>query len=96
VTALHELGLAAAARATQNREVSSETYVGTLLERARIRAWTGNAGGRPTRQIGRLVDLFNDEHFFRSDVRERRRVGSPCCGIRCQRLSLWTRFQEPA
>lgn len=38
MTALHELGLAAAARAIQNREVSSETYVGTLLERARTHA----------------------------------------------------------
>jgi indoleacetamide hydrolase len=31
---LHELGLAAAVRAIRNREVSSETYVTTLLERA--------------------------------------------------------------
>jgi indoleacetamide hydrolase len=35
---LHELGLAAAARAIRNGEVSSETYVGTLLERAREQA----------------------------------------------------------
>ena len=35
---LHELGLAAAARAIQNGEVSSETYVCTLLERAREHA----------------------------------------------------------
>jgi mandelamide amidase len=32
---LHELGLAAAARAIRNGEVSSEAYVGKLLERAR-------------------------------------------------------------
>jgi len=32
---LHELGLAAAARAIRNGEVSSEAYVGELLERAR-------------------------------------------------------------
>ncbi len=32
---LHDLGLAAAARAIRNGEVSSETYVGRLLERAR-------------------------------------------------------------
>jgi indoleacetamide hydrolase len=32
---LHELGLAAAARAIRNGEVSSENYVGKLLERAR-------------------------------------------------------------
>jgi hypothetical protein len=31
---LHELGLGAAARAIRNGEVSSETYVGKLLERA--------------------------------------------------------------
>jgi hypothetical protein len=31
---LHELGLAAAVRAIRNREVSSEIYVTTLLERA--------------------------------------------------------------
>jgi len=35
---LHELGLAAAARAIRNGEVSSETYVGKLLERARAHA----------------------------------------------------------
>lgn len=35
---LHELGLAAAARAIRNGEVSSETYVGNLLERAREHA----------------------------------------------------------
>lgn len=35
---LHELGLAAAARAIRNGEVSSETYVGKLLERAKERA----------------------------------------------------------
>jgi indoleacetamide hydrolase len=35
---LHELGLAAAARAIRNGEVSSETYVCTLLERAREHA----------------------------------------------------------
>jgi indoleacetamide hydrolase len=38
VTAVHELGLAAAARAIRNGEVSSEAYVGTLLERARAHA----------------------------------------------------------
>ena len=38
VTGLHELGLAAAARAIHNGDVSSETYVGTLLERARAHA----------------------------------------------------------
>jgi len=32
MTGLHELGLAAAARAIRNGEVSSETYVGTLLK----------------------------------------------------------------
>ena len=32
---LHELGLAAAARAIRSGDVSSETYVGKLLERAR-------------------------------------------------------------
>ena len=32
---LHELGLAAAARAIRNGEVSSEAHVGKLLERAR-------------------------------------------------------------
>src|SRR5580765_1799137 len=37
-TGLHELGLAAAARAIRNGYVSSETYVGTLLERARAHA----------------------------------------------------------
>jgi indoleacetamide hydrolase len=31
---LHDLGLAAAARAVRNGEVSSETYVGKLVERA--------------------------------------------------------------
>ena len=35
---LHELGLTAAARAIRNGEVSSETYVGKLLERAKERA----------------------------------------------------------
>ena len=35
---LHELGLAAAARAIRNGEVSSETYVGKLLNRARGQA----------------------------------------------------------
>ncbi len=35
---LHELGLAAAARAIRNGEVSSEAYVGKLLERARRHA----------------------------------------------------------
>ena len=35
---LHELGLAAAARAIRNGEVSSETYVGKLLQRAQQRA----------------------------------------------------------
>ncbi len=35
---LHELGLAAAASAIRNGEVSSETYVGELLERARAHA----------------------------------------------------------
>jgi Asp-tRNA(Asn)/Glu-tRNA(Gln) amidotransferase A subunit family amidase len=35
---LHELGLAAVARAIRNGEVSSETYVGKLLERARAHA----------------------------------------------------------
>ena len=35
---LHELGLAAAARTIRNGEVSSETYVGKLLERARQQA----------------------------------------------------------
>ena len=35
---LHEFGLAAAARAIRNGEVSSETYVGKLLERARAHA----------------------------------------------------------
>ena len=35
---LHELGLRAAARAMRNGEVSSEVYVGTLLERARRHA----------------------------------------------------------
>jgi mandelamide amidase len=35
---LHEHGLAAAARAIRNGEVSSETYVGKLLERARAHA----------------------------------------------------------
>ena len=35
---LHELGLGAAARAIRNGEVSSETYVGELLERARAHA----------------------------------------------------------
>ena len=35
---LHDLGLAAAARAIRNGEVSSETYVGQLLERARQHA----------------------------------------------------------
>lgn len=35
---LHELGLAAAARAIRNGEISSETYVGKLLERAREHA----------------------------------------------------------
>ena len=34
---LHELGLTAAARAIRNGEVSSETYVGKLLERAKER-----------------------------------------------------------
>jgi indoleacetamide hydrolase len=38
MTGLHELGLAAAARAIRNGDVSSETYVGTLLERARAHA----------------------------------------------------------
>jgi len=38
MTGLHELGLAAAARAIRNADVSSETYVGTLLERARAHA----------------------------------------------------------
>jgi len=37
-TGLHELGLAGAARAIRNGEVSSETYVCTLLERAREHA----------------------------------------------------------
>lgn len=37
-TELHELGLAGAARAIRNGEVSSETYVCTLLERARAHA----------------------------------------------------------
>ena len=32
---LHELGLGTAARAVRNREISSEAYVGKLLERAR-------------------------------------------------------------
>lgn len=36
--ALHELGLAAAARAVRNSEVSSETYASGLLERARAHA----------------------------------------------------------
>ena len=35
---LHEFGLGAAARAIRNGEVSSETYVGKLLERARAHA----------------------------------------------------------
>ena len=35
---LHELGLAAAARAIRNGEVSSEAYVGKLLQRARAHA----------------------------------------------------------
>jgi mandelamide amidase len=35
---LHELGLGAAARAIRNGELSSETYVGKLLERARAHA----------------------------------------------------------
>ena len=35
---LHELGLAAAARAIRNGDVSSEAYVGKLLERARAHA----------------------------------------------------------
>jgi hypothetical protein len=35
---LHELGLAAAARAIRNGEVCSEAYVGVLLERARRHA----------------------------------------------------------
>lgn len=35
---LHELGLAAAARAIRNGEMSSETYISTLLERARDHA----------------------------------------------------------
>jgi len=35
---LHELGLAAAARAIRNGEVSSEAYVGKLLERERRHA----------------------------------------------------------
>ena len=38
MTGVHELGLAAAARAIRNWGVSSETYVGTLLERARAHA----------------------------------------------------------
>ena len=38
MTGLHELGLAAAAQAIRNGAVSSETYVGTLLERERARA----------------------------------------------------------
>ena len=38
MTGLHELGLADAARAIRNGEVSSETCVGTLLERARTHA----------------------------------------------------------
>ena len=37
-TELHELGLAGAARAIRNGEVSSETFVCTLLERARAHA----------------------------------------------------------
>jgi mandelamide amidase len=35
---LHELGLAAVARAIRNGDVCSETYVGELLERARAHA----------------------------------------------------------
>jgi hypothetical protein len=38
VTAVHEFGLAAAARAIRNGEVSYEAYVGTLLQRARAHA----------------------------------------------------------
>jgi mandelamide amidase len=38
VTAVHELGLSAGARAIRNEEMPSEAYVSTLLERARAHA----------------------------------------------------------
>jgi indoleacetamide hydrolase len=57
---LRELGLAAAARAIRSGEVSSETYVTTLLERAweqaNLKAFITIDDASGTRQPGRRID----------------------------------------
>ena len=66
---LHELGLAAAARAIRDGEVSSETYVTALLERAReqadLKAFITINDASVARQPGGPIDRSKREAVLR-------------------------------